>query len=451
MADNQVEDGGQQAQIILMDKTSTGQKVFRGIVFIGHAAASIALLVLLYTSQRDRCNRNLHWYTSNANIMHYAASNSSGLHVEPITTGNGLLDMVCSVEGPNGKCQQMTPNVMAIEFDSTSWHLGGSVNVIALMCIFEYITASFALVYFAKSFRVVTIMRYSGEQFLNVALMVAGFWNLAFTFLLFIKSPVLPASHTFLFGALGSIIASFVQYRFTRKIKFGELKGFKNAKLDKYNTSESGKFAYDKNEFLIRYAEYAITAPMVFIASLIILTLSGVTATSLQLSFVSMSVCNLLGIVVHELYEADSENTHYNMEMLFALGASWYAWACAWVPFFFPFAKLMNALNGIPDTSARDMVIAVIAMMIFFYCLFGIIPTFLVYSAPFFKPLFNKDTEGDGNDKNEDEKKVKDNRKYFYGPTYMRVWIFDTLSLSIKLLVVGIVSSSDIFQPRRGC
>lgn len=432
----------EEPKLEVIDKTSTTQKVFRGIVFLAHAVTSIVLLVLLYTTQKDRCNRNLHWYTSNLDIMHYAASNSSGLRVEPITTGNGLLDITCGVEGYNGKCQYTTPNVMAIEFDSSSWHLGGSVNVIALMCIFEYLTASFALVYFAKSFRMekFVFMKIQGERLLNVALMVAGFWNFAFTVLMFTKSPTLPASHTFLFAALGSIVASFVQYRFSRKIGFGDLPGlqpllsddpeykYKNAKVDRYGRKDN-KSTYDKNEFRIRYAEYAITAPLVFIASLVILSLSGVTATSLQLSFVSMSVCNLLGIVIHELYVADSGTIRYDKEILFALGASWYAWVCAWLPYLFKMAKLFNAIDGIPDTSAKDAVRAVIALMIIFYALFGILPTAFVYLPPVFRK----------------------GEKFVTGETWMRVWAFDTLSLCIKLIIVGIVASSDIFQPRAGC
>ena len=387
-----------------------GTMWFRLILFLIHFSLSIVIIALLFSREGEKCSRRNRWFTSNKNIIGYEVyQNKTKGEVIPILTEYESYNN-CSMIDPNiGTCYEGAINSIGVRFDNGDFIVGGSVHVLGLMCIFEYFTASFALIYYVACFKT-DFMNVSKDTIMDLGFLVSIIWNLVFTVCITARQPVLPQTHLLL-AWLGTAFTTFVQWRYISMQKSGD--------------------AARKYDFYTRYCEYSLTAPVLFISVLTISTMSGISANILHLTFMGMAACNLLGVVIHAFYEGiDDDNSGQNTsKCLYALLFSWWAWLASWLPYFIIFSGLWNAVNEIPDAGVRNGVFAVIVVLIIFYLSFGLIPSFSIYIPKIMYP-------------------GSDFKAY---ENIMINYVFDSLSLFVKMFSVIIVVSSDFFQPRETC
>jgi len=385
-----------------------GTTIFRLFLFLIHFGTSIALVSFLYNREGEKCSRRNFWFTSNREIMRTELQKNHAItEVIPVLTE--YESHTCSVPDPDlGECYDKAVNSIGVRYGTSSWTMGGSVHVIALMTIFEYFTASYALVYFSMCFNN-GMLGLTSRTIRNLCLVVAQIWNLIFSIVIWVRPSALPMTHILL-ALVGLVVTSWVQMQYV-----------------KMKEEDNGKLKYD---FYVRYYEYSLTAPILFISILTISTMSGITATTLQVSFLGMIACNLLGVVIHGFYEDVKENVEDSqVKCFYALLFSWWAWLASWLPYFIIFSGLMGAISEIPDQGVRTGVSAVVVILLIFYLLFGVIPSFSLYLIRIFSP--STDTE--------------------VAEDIMVKYVFDILSFVVKFVAVVIVTFSDFFQPREAC
>lgn len=191
----------------------------------------------------------------------------------------------------------------------------------------------------------------------------------------------------------------------------------------------------------LRYIEYAITAPILMMGIQSTVVLNS-PVWPLQVAYMGILLTNLYGIPLHQAVifmvrirnafkddgVADSISWITNSIMwtaIIMLIASWMAYTSAWLVFF---QSVIVFFNSYPSGVA----IAIVALPVF-YSLFGVAASWYYirwivwYTDPEFKI---KDLESD--------------------MMYLN-FIFDTLSITVKILLVGVVVASDQFGPTAGC
>jgi hypothetical protein len=310
-----------------------------------------------------------------------------------------------------GKSGGVMPSV-EIEYGMLDYTLGGVNNIVFLMMVFEWITASFALDYIAEDNRPLNYF--------------SILWNYALLVLTAVYTPELPLNNVVLTYVL-VCLAIFRQLLHASRSPetetwgvpqlwhLGEIKGKlpKNV-MDKITT---------------RYFEYSLTAPVLIIAVQSIVTFSP--GWTYAVTYVTMVVTNLVGIPMHKvawrLFENRAPQTGSPDDkpllqnvLASLLFISWTTFATSWVTYMIEVGMIFSSLP--------DPIKVLVLMLPVFFTLFG------VFATRVYLPLILHTRKGDGI------------HAQFAGNLDN---IFDILSLVIKTLVVLIIWSSNTFKPNQ--
>lgn len=368
-------------------------------LFVVHAAFSLALIILLHTQKK--CPRNNTFYTSNDAVT-AALQCASGRRMLPLL--NKSPNETC-VASTIGKCVSDTPNMVEASYALQDSTIGGSVHPMACMCIFEFLTASFALVYLADH------LFPSKQSMLMWAVGIATIWNIVFISIMSGLSNLIPYTHLLL--GWGFVIVTF--YIHSRYLE---------------NKARNSENAVD-NAIIMRYQEYAMTASILLLAVIQVLSFAGVSAAIVQTSFAAMIVCNLLGVTLHMTYMKDASKTEQTSQngkwqVALYLLASWLAFFTAILPIFLSIGlDLGRIIETIPEDSAKLAIYLIFSLLGLSYLSFGLVTTIMVYIPHLMGyPDLAKNSE------------------------YLADWILDVLSFTAKITIVVLSFSSDIFQPQ---
>jgi hypothetical protein len=178
-----------------------------------------------------------------------------------------------------------------VTYERNDFMLGGVNNMIFLMLVFEWITASFALDYLADAM--------PDDALLNTPFifnLISLAWNLVLFVFSFMYVKKLPYNNMTLAWVLA--LVAFVRQSFAFYNKYIVEKGHLS---ETYHIVHYIFDADDKdklNKITTRYFEYAITAPVLLIAVQSIVAQSA--GWAFPVAYLCMAVTNLLGIPLHK-------------------------------------------------------------------------------------------------------------------------------------------------------
>ena len=392
---------------------------FKTICFLTHFSFAVTTMIFLVDPSycNINSNRRNYWITStNASIHANTKLNRSMWPVMvPNVSDNAFVfdaagnktfvnsnhtcqnkDALCSLNG-------ITPS-LKIDYVDTDLTLGGVNNIWFLMMLFEWITASFALQYLLTLLNQLLPkkwMQFETSQRKYIILSITVIWNiLIFISLIQTKIPANNINLMVLLFICTCVTQAYYQYEAPVTVD-------PNSPLN----------------IMTRYIEYAITAPVLMISVQTIMTTAP--GWSILTSYVAMTVTNLVGVPLHVLSIdflrsiGGSKEDNHRVFISMCLFTSWIAFSTAWIVYFYDVA---NVFDRIPN----DGIKALIILLPIFFASFGVISTVTVYL-----PLLINDKW----------KNWANNNIKYMDSTY------DFLSLTIKILTVILVISSDIFKP----
>jgi hypothetical protein len=222
-------------------------------------------------------------------------------------------------------------DVVRYDLPSSSLVLGSSLNVFYIILVFEWISTGFALFYIAPA---------SGTLHDRIARIVAS-WNIILVILTAIlyttDSWNVPANNC-IFGIGSLLVASAIQ------MIIGVL--------------GLGEFTY---RLVSRYCEYAITAPLLMLGTMSVITISA-PIWVLQVAYTGMLFCNLSGIASTLCINYESRASS-DLQL-----ASWFYFVSSWTFFI---DRVQN--SGFQD--APDFVQLIVVALPVFYGTFGFVGT----------------------------------------------------------------------------
>jgi hypothetical protein len=167
--------------------------------------------------------------------------------------------------------------------------------------------------------------------------------------------------------------------------------GEKTAYCEKIQSNKQNIIGYERRVFL-RYIEYCITAPLLFVAILCMLV-NDAPAWMFLNGYWLILICNLFGLLIHaqfafEMTEPKSKTTSWfqwlttlPMVLLYK-DKRWVAYSylnMAWICLLVPTAGLLYLIRDYAMSGALPAVVqAMIILLLFSYSMFGIVPT-IVY------------------------------------------------------------------------
>ena len=174
-----------------------------------------------------------------------------------------------------------------------------------------------------------------------------------------------------------------------------------------------------KDTTTLRYIEYAITAPLLMLATQSTIVMNG-PIWALQVCYFSMLLCNVLGQAMHRSILGCVHNAtpHAKGAAVLFLLSSWLFFSAAWVQFSHALLQM--------STNLPTVAITIVSLMIPLYTLFGVAGTaafFYLYQGA------------------HDSQMILD-------------WlnnVFDVLSIAVKVSVAAIILTSDELGPSSFC
>lgn len=377
---------------------------FRLLLFLVHFTFSIILVAMMRGS--PKCPRQNYWYSTSDTMISWAGC--KGYTMKALAPPNEWQN--CTM-GEMGMCIHGNPPAATILYDMDDFTIGGTVHPFACLVIFEYLTASFALIYLTDA--LVEDFTWFGQNSTFtwiIALTVATAWNFTLGLITFLTNDVVPFNHRFFFVIVFFVVTFLVQAWFAMQIG---------------NNDEPQK--KESLRMQVRYLEYAQTASVLYISVVQVTSFAGVSGTAIQCGFMAILVCNVLGYTLqHYALAAIEENTLQTQKLftfLHLLG-SWAAFFIAWAPVFQAWGDLAPVIQDIPDVGARFSIWFIFINLLIWYLAFGIVPTLLVYLPALQVVAWDEKME------------------------IMTTWIFDILSAIVKILIAITIMTSDVFQPQ---
>ena len=377
----------------------------RLVIFLAHFIFSILLLVRLRNDLK--CPRSNVWYTFTDTAI--SRESCEAYSMQPF-----LADMTseeCALTHAGHMCVKGVPNGTSVPYKMDSLTIGGSVHPIALIAIFETLTASFCLMYLADGLISTGNPTFvsSKKMILYGAFFVATVWNIVLITIILTTENVIPVNHK-IYPSICIVVTFLVQYWFATQI-------------ETLGTTAENDDKKDHARICTRYGEYCQTAAILFVSVAQILSFTGASAVAVQCAAVAIFVCNVLGVTLQNAMD-DTEFNSFTV-IMHLLGA-WLAFFVGWLPIFRVWTALNALFEDIPEASARTAIQAAFFVMLAFYLSFGFFPTAMLYLP---KLLGN-------------EERAK------FGTRRLIWWGFDVLSMIVKLVIAMLVMTSDIFQPQ---
>jgi hypothetical protein len=411
-------------------------------IFLAHATASMFILYLIFQTDRnclDGSNKVLYmeeyvydnhhvatepnvWPVRDINYHTDAAYTfqSEVLQVNPFncvatlnqTLNNPAIADACAASGVHQTFER-TPH------SDSQAILGARVNILFIMLIFEWVSASFALYYV--------------EPFNNAADSAMG---------RLIRTCVVVSWDILLISVVFAMIFDPRWDIPTDNAIIGLYALFKSCIIHVLYScvpsKPAGDFGNVYNSPEIHYIEYALTAPilMMGVQSTIV---SNSAIWPVQIAYVGIFTCNILGIPLHQcavlMYEshlpaekrpADIIN-NLGLSMIFILLASWGMFMSAWVNYI---PSILEYYGQYPDF------VAVLAISLpVGFAAFGVAASWF-YGWILWRIWYNSNIIS---------------AEEMQSRSQVLKTVFDTFSIAIKLAAVFIIVSSDQFGPTAGC
>jgi len=298
------------------------------------------------------------------------------------------------------------------EFSTHKW------NPFGLILVFEWITLAFAVCYMVDWWDTWKIV----AQLVNfIGLIIFSTWiGLAITDQDEYACPALIATCLVSFLATGAVMAAYswsikgidgyealknkIQmqvavmnnriWQLPKKLSDWKQKpyglGEKTVYYEKIQANKQNIIGYERRVFL-RYIEYCITAPLLFVAILCMLV-NNAPAWMFLNGYWLILICNLFGLLIHaqfafEMMEPKSKTTSWfqwlttlPMVLLYK-DKRWVAYSylnMAWICLLVPVAGLLYLIRDYAISGGLPAVVqAMIILLLFSYTMFGIVPTFV--------------------------------------------------------------------------
>jgi hypothetical protein len=294
-----------------------------------------------------------------------------------------------------------------VEYSRTDLSIASGYNMVFLMLLFEWITASFAVEYVGDS------LNENHKISINVVTIV---WNMTLFIYTCCYTHELPSSNVF----LALCYLSILMIRTTLRIIFPDI-------ISVFYIAD-GKTS---DAISTRYFEYALTAPV------LLLGVQGITTFARGWTFIVafsfMAITNLLGIPLHKLTLAlvamkdDEYRADFQLLMMLTLFASWVSFLISWVVYF---TEVGTFFLDMPDA-----IKGVVILLPIFFASFGVVGS-VFYTHVFYTSVSRKSSDTSA-------ELITDTRKQ----CDLMAWRYDILSLTIKLVVVLCVWFSDTNKP----
>jgi hypothetical protein len=411
-------------------------------IFLAHATASMFILYLIFQTDEyclDGSNKVL-YMEEYVHDDHHVASDPD---IYPVRDIN--YDMDAAYTFQSGVLQVNSLNCVATlnqtlnnkavadactasgvhqTFESTPHSdaqaiLGASVNILFIMLIFEWVSASFAL-YYVEPFN--NTADTAIGRLIRTCVVVS--WNILLIAVVF----AMIFDHRWDIPTNNAIIGLYALFK----------TGIIQILYSCVQSKPAGDFGNIYNSPEIHYIEYAITAPilMMGVQSTIV---SNSAIWPIQVAYVGIFTCNILGIPLHQcavlMYESHLPPTkrhtdvinNLGLSMIFILLASWGMFLSAWVNYI---PSILEYYGQYPDF------VAVLAISLpVGFAAFGVAASWF-YGWILWRIWYNS------NIISVDEMKAR---------SQVLKTVFDTFSIAIKLAAVFIIVSSDQFGPTAGC
>jgi hypothetical protein len=277
-------------------------------------------------------------------------------------------------------------DIVRYDLPSSTLVLGASLNVFYIILVFEWISTGFALFYIAPPHKNATTH--------NIVARITASWNILLVILTAIlyttDSWDVPANNC-VFGIGSLLVASAIQ------MGLGAL-GLENSTY----------------RLVSRYCEYAITAPLLILGTMAVITISA-PIWVLQVAYTGMLFCNLSGIA-STLCIYDKSRASSDLQL-----ASWFYFVSSWTFFI---DRVQN--SGFQD--APDFVQVIIVALPVFYGTFGFVGTTYHWAIRL------------ATLKNDDKKKQT-------SYTTIACVAFDILSVVVKIMIAITVITGGSYGP----
>jgi hypothetical protein len=320
-----------------------------------------------------------------------------GLHAVHSLNGEPLIDWtspLCQFRGVLPSAE-----LMYLKDDYT---LGGVNNMIFLMVVFEWITASFALTYVAA--------KLDAGYIQTTCDAISLVWNLCLFVFSLAYSPKLPWNNM----TIGWLLAAIAM-------------AWQAVHIYSYKAQ---KVAYKLNTITTRYFEYAITAPVLLIA--VQGTVTQAKGWTFPVAFACMAVTNLLGIplqkaVSYELSRKKLKESEKDDDKVKASDTNqvliFMTLLVSWLSFLTSFVVYLIETGALFDLYPIPIQVLVVVLPLLFVS-FGLCATFICIQVMMGKPVWSD--------------------------SYMD-YVYDILSLVVKVFVVLTIWFSAEFRPNSGC
>jgi hypothetical protein len=288
---------------------------------------------------------------------------------------------------------------------STSLVLASSLNLFYIILVFEWISTSFAVFYLMNPHDTLNTKR------------VLVVWNLILMLATVTLSSTsewnIPANNVMV-GLVSLAVTIFVQMFVDRIAPAVDRKS--DDKSRQQDESVSGHYS-----IIIRYCEYAITAPLLMMGTIAVCT-TYAPIWALQVAFVGTMLCNVMGIFAHAIFDANPVAAGIFQQ------AAWFYFASAWTFFI----HVVTSLS--PDTPS--FVISLLLLLPIFYSCFGIAGSTL-HAYLRYRELVPAN--------------VIDQAHYRDAAFRITGTIFDLLSVVVKLAISLTVVTGGSFGPGSNC
>ena len=392
---------------------------FRLAMFAAHAATAVFFLVQGF---RSDCGAVL-------SRSHFTSYMPLGFPVDTPADGCGPPNYpnATSLGLPTADwrdvwCQATsTPRMWDVTQDVRSLTPGAAWNVLILILVFEWVTASFALVYTQEPSALWASVPVPPGTVAQP--FIATLWNLTLLVVLWVCRAQLrvPDNNLLIYTAV--FFASMVAQNYMARPRDNEtpetqpliaptpvssslawqtdmfLGGMRRRKNsgDRSNSvtivGAGAQFAVHSLQYheamystggsvAARMFEYACTAPLLLVGIMLNMNTSGLT-WHYQIAYVSLLVCNLMGGIVHHAALADKPKAR--IAGWIALAASWVAFLCGFAVYTFigrDFLLASPASSGMPD-----WVLALIWTVLLGYGSFGVVFTYYYYPLLMASPV----------------------------------------------------------------
>lgn len=437
-----------------MEPPSIYSRYFRFLMYLAHSLTAIFFLTQAFVSN---CNQvlSVSSYSAYSPNFSYAFPASKPTLTCPPPKRNVTVFGIPSVDWGYTWCEAMLiPQTWDVQQDERAFTIGASWNILMIITMFEWITASFALMYTEEpTFIWSAIPTPPG---LVAQPFLATIWNLTLLILMWACRNMLriPDNNLFLFTAI--LLAVIVKQNYMAKAPEPQTTTVKVMIADssipligaewKTDTFIRNRRRKEEKELaphfgagaeisfhlpqyvqlldssgkavIARLMEYTSTAPLLMVGTLIN---SDSTAPTwlYQVVLLSMVGCNSVSPVIHyalALYKVAEDKSKIMIAGGICFIASWLMFSSAFLAYIYDARQwiiVSPADSGIPD-----WVLGLIWIVILGYFSFGAIMTYLYIPFYFYGSV--------------------DNQQFLESSATL-VWWFDLLSLTVKLAVAWTV------------